>query len=99
MSEQATLPIENRWRLIERRPGQGVIDEMEDLAEAIARINAVMEEEGIRPIIFSTLVTGIATIATSATAAWLAKTSSTSFGLMFSPERMMMSFFRPVITR
>ena len=39
----------------------------------------------------------MATIATSATAAWVARTSSTSFGLMFSPERMMMSFFRPVI--
>lgn len=42
---------------------------------------------------------GMATIAVSATAGWLNRTSSTSLGLMFSPERMMMSFLRPVITR
>ena len=41
---------------------------------------------------------GMATIATSATAGWLSSTSSTSLGLMFSPERMMMSFLRPVMT-
>lgn len=32
------------------------LDNQEKMAEAITRINAVMEEEGIRPIIFSTLV-------------------------------------------
>ena len=42
---------------------------------------------------------GMATIATSAMSGWSKSTSSTSLGLMFSPERMMMSFLRPVITR
>jgi len=32
------------------------LDSSEKMAEAVARINAVMEEEGTRPIIFSTLV-------------------------------------------
>ena len=41
----------------------------------------------------------MATTAASRTAGWVWRTSSISFGLRFSPPRMMRSFFRPVIDK
>ena len=78
-------------------PGQaGLVEEADDLGQVdgLARARQMTKAQPISPV----LALGMATIATSATAGWPDSASSTSLGLMFSPERMMMSFERPVMT-